>query len=104
VGLILSAYGRDMGGTRVETRAVTLAGQRYVLATVAAADQLQALVVDAARAGGGFVDVDTLGGARFAILVTAHTPVVFEFFEYRPEDLNASDDGTGSFLDYDYDL
>ncbi|KQP57007.1 hypothetical protein [Agreia sp. Leaf283] len=56
-------------------------GQAFVLAVGVDLGELQERILEAARVGAGFVDLDLVGGRRFSVLITPAIPVRFEMFE-----------------------
>ena len=56
-------------------------GQTFVVAGGEDLGHLKERILEAARAGAGFVDIDGVNGRRFSVLVTPAIPVRFEIFE-----------------------
>ncbi|MDN4639844.1 hypothetical protein QCD70_06290 [Agreia sp. PsM10] len=56
-------------------------GQTFVVAGGEDLDDVKGRILEAARAGAGFVDIESVDGRRFSVLVTPAIPVRFEIFE-----------------------
>ena len=82
---------------------VTVAGERFALAQGHDLGDVKERTVQAAREGGGLVDLVVLGNAAVSVLVTPGVPVVFtsETVEYDDQDPRDTGDVTSPFDPYD---
>lgn len=63
-------------GDSIERVQLTVGDATYPLSPLEAAEEIEAQIVGATRAGGGFLRVTTDGGQRLSIFVTSTTSIV----------------------------
>ncbi|MEX0153804.1 hypothetical protein [Microbacterium sp. LMI1-1-1.1] len=84
----------------LERVSVSVAGVPYTLAPTEHAEQIKTAVMDAVRAGGGFVELDLDNGIQLSVLITATSQVTVGVETADLDSDNADGESTGHWYPY----